>query len=422
MKIHRIAQLEYLRSCPAMPPTEKQARILWMSLTALAIAMLVAILAAAVWGLGLVLRLLSPVLWPLAIAGVIAYLLDPIVDFLERRKIPRQRAIVMVFCSGVIIVGAFLGSIVPSIVGETSELVARAPAYTMQIRTNLINFTTKSPRWARFFPQPQSASVDTVDTNSPALEGHPLPGTASPAGANKPKEPGWEKKIVDSAIAWVTEMLPKLGYWVLEEIQHVASWAGFLIGFVMVPVFTFYFLQEKKGIREGWTHYLPVQESRFKEELVFVLSAINDYLIVFFRGQVVIALCDAVLLTIGFLSMGLNYAVLFGLAVGILGIVPYLGTIMTIVPAIAVAAVEFKDWVHPLLVIGIYAMVHLIEGFVVAPKIMGDRVGLHPLTIIVAVLVGTTLLGGILGGILAIPLTAALRVVMFRYVWKKKEA
>jgi predicted PurR-regulated permease PerM len=66
-------------------------------------------------------------------------------------------------------------------------------------------------------------------------------------------------------------------------------------------------------------------------------------------------------------------------------------------------------------------MVHAIEGFVVAPKIMGDRVGLHPLTIIVAVLIGTTLLGGILGGILAIPVTAALRVVMFRYVWKKRE-
>jgi predicted PurR-regulated permease PerM len=62
----------------------------------------------------------------------------------------------------------------------------------------------------------------------------------------------------------------------------------------------------------------------------------------------------------------------------------------------------------------------MVEGFVLSPKIMGDRVGLHPLTIIVAVLVGTTLLGGILGGILAIPLTAALRVVMFRYVWKKR--
>jgi predicted PurR-regulated permease PerM len=65
-------------------------------------------------------------------------------------------------------------------------------------------------------------------------------------------------------------------------------------------------------------------------------------------------------------------------------------------------------------------VVQMIEGFYISPKIMGDRVGLHPLTIIIAVLVGTTLLGGILGGILAIPLTAALRVLMFRYIWKRR--
>ena len=71
--------------------------------------------------------------------------------------------------------------------------------------------------------------------------------------------------------------------------------------------------------------------------------------------------------------------------------------------------------------IGVYALVHLLEGLVISPKVMGDRVGLHPVTIIIAVLVGTTLLGGILGGILAIPLTAALRVVMFRYIWRQRQ-
>jgi predicted PurR-regulated permease PerM len=71
-------------------------------------------------------------------------------------------------------------------------------------------------------------------------------------------------------------------------------------------------------------------------------------------------------------------------------------------------------------VLGIFAAVQFLEGFVISPKIMGDRVGLHPLTIIVAVMVGTTLMGGIIGGILVIPLTAALRVLMFRYVWAQR--
>ncbi len=407
------------------PPTEKQARLLWLSLTALAIALLVGILALAIWGLGWVLRLLSPVLWPLAIAGVIAYLLDPVVDFLERKKVPRQRAILLVFTGGLMVIAAFFANVVPRVVHETRDLIAAVPAYTRQIQVRVTQWTSTSPRWAKLFPAPQpSVPIIEPATNESAIATGPaLETTNSPlaAAAAKAKEPGWEKKLTDSVIPWLTSMLPKIGAWLLEELQHVASWAGFLIGFVMVPVFTFYFLQEKQGIREGWTHYLPLQESKFKQELVFVLNSINDYLIVFFRGQVLIALCNAVLLTIGFLILGLDYAVLFGLAAGVFGIVPYLGTIVTIIPAIALAAVEFKDWLHPLLVVMIYTMVHMVEGFVLSPKIMGDRVGLHPLTIIVAVLIGTTLLGGILGGILAIPLTAALRVVMFRYVWKKPE-
>jgi predicted PurR-regulated permease PerM len=75
-----------------------------------------------------------------------------------------------------------------------------------------------------------------------------------------------------------------------------------------------------------------------------------------------------------------------------------------------------------LLVLGVFAIVQALEGLVIQPKIMGDRVGLHPLTIIIAVMAGTTLFGGLLGGILAIPLTAALRVLMFRYIWKRPQS
>jgi predicted PurR-regulated permease PerM len=86
------------------------------------------------------------------------------------------------------------------------------------------------------------------------------------------------------------------------------------------------------------------------------------------------------------------------------------------------AAVQFGDWTHPAMVVGLFSLVQFLEGFVISPKIMGDRVGLHPLTIIIAVMVGTTLMGGIMGGILAIPLTAALRVLMFRYVWRQPQS
>jgi len=103
-----------------------------------------------------------------------------------------------------------------------------------------------------------------------------------------------------------------------------------------------------------------------------------------------------------------------------LTIIPFLGAIVTCSSALIIALVAFGDWQHPLLVLVVFGIVQALEGTVISPKIMGHRVGLHPLAIIIALMVGTTLLGGILGGILAIPLAAALRVVMFRYVWKKR--
>jgi predicted PurR-regulated permease PerM len=165
-----------------------------------------------------------------------------------------------------------------------------------------------------------------------------------------------------------------------------------------------------------------VGTSRIKEEIVFVLTSINDYLIAFFRGQVLVAICDGVLYGIGFLLIGLPYAVLIGVVAMALTIIPFLGAIVTCGTALLIALVSFGDWQHPLLVVAVFAVVQGIEGYVLQPKILGNRVGLHPMVIIVAIMVGTTLLGGILGGILAIPLAAALRVIMSRYVWKAQGA
>ena len=164
---------------------------------------------------------------------------------------------------------------------------------------------------------------------------------------------------------------------------------------------------------------MPLQDSRAKEEIVFCLDAISGYLVAFFRGQVLVAMCDAVLYTAGFLIVGVNYAFLLGFAALFLTMIPFLGAIVICITALTLSFVQYGDWQHPVMVLAVFAVVQALEGLFISPKIMGDRVGLHPLAIIIAVMTGTTLLGGILGGILAIPLAAALRVIMVRYVWKK---
>ncbi|MBM3824387.1 MAG: AI-2E family transporter [Verrucomicrobia bacterium] len=365
------------------PPTPGQARWLWSALTGLAVAVLLGLIGAFIFATGLVVRELASVLTPLAIAGIVAYLLDPLVDVIEAKGVPRARAILLVFFIAVMAVLILLATVVPQLVFETQALIKQLPDYVDKLKGPVTQWLANSP----------------VGTRAVEL---------------------WDSNLGTNMQSWLAERLPRVTSWLAGRVSALASWAGFLAGLALVPVYVFYFLLEEKAITQSWTRYLPMTESKLKNELVFVVNAINDCLIVFFRGQVLVALCDGVLLTIGFWMMGLNYAFLFGMMAGLLSIVPYLGVMISIVPTVILAVVQFGDWIHPLMVVALFGLVQTLEGLVISPKIIGDRVGLHPLTIIIAVMVGTSLLGGILGGVLAIPLTAAIRSILTRYVWARQ--
>jgi predicted PurR-regulated permease PerM len=375
------------------PPTPKQARLIWMGVTALCVGIFLAVLALVFWAFGWALQRLTPVLLPLAIAGILAYLLDPLVDLLEKRRVPRGWGIILVYLLGVGIFAGASAMVIPRLVIETKNLVQDMPSYGEKITKRFQDWRGQSK-----FGKKLGELWDTQKFQQV-----------------------WETDLSKNVQDALSKLAPTVSAWLVAQMSRVASWFGLLVGIAMVPVYLFYLLLEKRGIAGKWTDYLPIHESKWKVELVFIIQQINDYLILFFRGQVLVALCDGILLTIGFLALGLNYAFLLGMVAGLLSIVPFLGVAISIIPALLLAVIQFNDWLHPALVLGIFALVQFLEGFVISPKIMGDRVGLHPLTIILAVMIGTTLMGGIIGGILAIPLTAALRVLMFRYIWQNQQ-
>jgi len=397
---------------PIPPPHPTQVRILWWTLTALAIAVLLGLIVGAIWGVGQVLGVLSPVLWPLALAGVLAYLVDPLVDVIENRGLSRARAITLVFVSALVLVAGVLASVVPQVFRETRQFAERVPQYHQRFQQEVESWATNPPVMVRKLLELRSAL--------PASSVAPDPGSASsPTSAEThPLHPPAQVSL-NAASARIVNLLPAGGAWLLDQLGKLSGGFGMLAGLFLVPVYAFYFLLEKRGIERDWTDYLPVRNSEFKDELVFILRSINDYLIVFFRSQLLVAMCDGVLYTLGFLVIGLPYAFIIGLMATVLTMIPFLGAITTCVAALLVGFASSGSWVLPAQVLAVFAVVQTLEGLVISPKIMGDRVGLHPLTIIIAVMVGTTLLGGLLGGILAIPLTAALRVLMFRYVWKR---
>jgi predicted PurR-regulated permease PerM len=414
------------------PPTEQQSRIIWAAATGLSVGVIIALIVGAVWGLGQVLQLFSPVLWPLAVAGVLAYLLDPVVDFFQRRGMPRARAILCVFGVAAIIVLGLFASFVPSLVRETRDLIAKVPSYSQRLQERVEGWINNPPALLQKYlkpppPVPAPAAVSTnetlvttnevvltLDTNAPVVVQPADPGDSALFAG------GVDRQTLKSATSWFTQMLPRIGNWVVDQFTRVASWLGVLVGLALLPIYTFYLLLEKRSIESQWTNYLPLSQSSLKDELIFVIRSINNYLIAFFRGQVLVAICDGILYTIGFLIIGLPYAIVIGAMATVLTMIPFLGAIVTCITALIIALVQFGDWQHPLMVLGVFGVVQTLEGLVIAPKVMGDRVGLHPLTIIIAVMAGTTLLGGLLGGILAIPLTAALKVILSRYIWKRR--
>lgn len=408
------------------PPTAKQARVIWLAITGVAVATLVALIVALVWGLGQVLNVLAPVIWPLAVAGVVACLLDPVVEFLVRKRVPRTRAIMVVFCLALVIVLGLAASVVPQIVIEARDLAVKTATLKTELPSRAAELAANPPSWLpkqvlpmlRAYSESAHPGTNTVPSIPPALSetnSFPAMPPAIPAV-------GGEHNAMKSLADYATKLLPKFGAWLSQVMGFVGSVFGIIAGLALVPIYAFYFLLEKQGISTQWRDYLPVQDSKFKEELVFVIGSINEYLVAFFRGQVLVAICDGVLYTIGFLLIGLPYAILIGVLATCLTIIPFLGAITTCVSALVIALVAFGDWQHPALVLGVFAVVQALEGTVIQPKIMGERVGLHPVAIIIALMVGTTLLGGILGGILAIPLAAALRVIMFRYIWRREAA
>ena len=426
-------------------PSEKQSRILWTAVTGLAIAVILGLISAIFAAIGWLANQLSSVLLPLAVAGIIAYLLDPVVDWFESKRLKRPWAIVSVFALAVLLQAGFFATFVPLLIKDTKSLASAVPGY----KNNIIqkyNDWSKDHSLEKYLPDAvkgylpwlnrtnQTDSAETTQTNQIAQTSPPIaPPASSTANTNTTPNEVTDSSVTEPKgtaldlnadqigdfVNAVWKGVRSMGGWARDKIENMASIFGMLAGFALVPVYVFYFLSEKTGISDNWTRYLPVHESWIKDEIVFVLRSINDALIVFFRGQVLVAMCVGGLLMVGFSIIKLKYAVLLGFIAGVLGIVPYLGVMLSIVPAMTISIVQSDSWLHPAATLGIFILVQMAEGLIISPKIIGDRVGMHPLTVIIAIMIGTTLMGGIIGGVLAIPLTAALRTLMFRYVWKQ---
>jgi predicted PurR-regulated permease PerM len=387
------------------PPTPFQKKICWAGLTSIAAVVTVSAIILAGWSVISVCAYLKPVLTPVAIAGVLAYLLTPVVAFLCKWRIPRTWSVILVFVVFSAGVALITATVTPTLAHQGSIFASRLPAYSQKISSLTKEAGSELQRLA-------ALRASTTTHNSPLQD-------LSPENIKL-----YGIGLASDGLDWVQEKLPAIasstGSFLQKSIGGVFGVLGFLLSLILVPVFLFFFLLESPSMASGWSRYLPLRSSPLKVEVVSLFNEINDYLIHFFRGQLLVSLIDGAVVGISlFLFVRLDFSFLIGLMVGILCLIPYLGMVLCLVPAILIALAQYGDLWHPTLVLIIFILAHNLDGIFISPKIIGNSVGLHPMTVIISVFTWTIVLGGLLGALLAVPLTATLKVLLRRYFWDR---
>jgi len=419
---------------------------MWAALTACFVVLLVVVIGAVIWAAANVVSFLQPILIPVAIAVILTYLLDPLVTKMSRGTLTRTKAVALVFAIAFFALGGLAAWLIPTISIQSANFARQVPAYTERVRDYTVDLIYRFDHTFGLFGGAHGKSASTSLTNwligpaaspSPRAQSTAAPAASPQAGASTteiiapspPKLTTAERQRIQT---YVEKQMPKLEQalpTLLEKLWDILKKSiggflgitGFLLSLILVPIYLFFLLTERPRIQQRWREYLPLRESPLRDEVAEVLSEINRYVTAYFRGQLLVCLVDGILIgTVLTIWPGLNFAPLIGVLVVILTMVPYIGIIICWIPAVVIAAFQWGDWTHPMIVTGIFILVQNLEGIFYAPRIVGTYVGLHPMTVIVSIFLWGLIIGGVIGPLLAVPLTATIKVLLARYVWGRR--
>ncbi|BFI95240.1 MAG: AI-2E family transporter [Rhodanobacter sp.] len=320
---------------------------------------------------------LSPMLMPFAVAAMLAYLGDPLADRLERLHVSRTLAVSIVFLLLVLLLGGALLLLIPLISHQVENLIQNVPRYV---------------DWAEHTAWPWLQAKLHLD-----------PRTFDS----------------DRLVAAIKEHIGSVGGIAGQVLGKVSrSGLGFVLwltNLVLIPVVTFYLLRDWDRLVAAIDCLLP----RSVEPTIAYLARESDAVLgAFVRGQLLVMLALGIYYgaTLSLVA-GLSVGVLIGMVAGLLSFVPYLGFITGFGAAIIAALVQYGDWNHLLIVCGVFIVGQLLEGYVLVPKLVGEKIGLHPVAVIFAVLAGGELFG-FLGVLLALP-AASVVMVLLRYLMER---
>lgn len=312
---------------------------------------------------------LSPILTPFFVGAFLAYLGDPLVNRLRRLNLSRTLAATIVFLVIMILVFGFLFFLIPLLARQITLLMNRLPEMLT---------------WIQQFV---------------------LPWLQDQFGITLSFDVGDLKKIIAENWQQAGNIAAKV--WKIFSHSGIAILAWFA-KMLLIPVVTFYLLRDWDQVINGIRQLLP---RRIEPTVVQLVQECDEVLSAFLRGQLLVMLALVILYTTGLALIGLDFALLLGSIAGILGIVPYLGVVVGIISSSIAALVQFHDWIYVIYVVVLFFVAHILENFVLTPWFVGDRIGLHPVAVIFAVLAGGQLFG-VMGILLALPIAAIIMVLI----------
>ena len=317
---------------------------------------------------GILLYLLNEILSPFLIGIAIAYLGDPLVDRLEEWKLSRAVAVTLVF---LVLTTVFVGVVLivlPLLVGEVAALIRQLPALLAWLQQ------TGSPLLSETF------GVDPFDFDLGELK--------------KNLAENWRQA---GNVAGV----------VLREVsQSGLALMAALANLVLIPVVAFYLMRDWDDVMARLRALLPRDKEPY---FVRMVTECDDVLSAFLRGQLLIMLLLGIVYAVGLMIVGLDLALLIGLLAGLASIVPYLGFVVGFGAAAIAALFQFGDVFALVWVLGVFGVGQALEGMVLTPLLVGDRIGLHPVAVIFAIMAGGQLFG-LVGVLLALPVAAVIMV------------
>lgn len=328
------------------------------------------IVAGCVIGFLLFVYLLKPILAPFLIGILCAYLGDPLADRLEALGLGRMSAVSVVFVVMTSLLVLFIILLVPLLGRQLDSLIGRLPQ-TME--------------WFQTVALPWLGNTFNIPQYELPLD------EAKSIIANHWQKAGNVAKIIMQSVT-----------------SSSIAFLGWFANLILIPVVAFYLLRDWDVMMERIRDVLP---RRIEPTVVHLAGECDDVLSAFLRGQLLIMFLLGVIYTIGLLIVGIDLALLLGMIAGLASVVPYMGFIIGITAASIAAMVQFGDWVHLLGVFAVFGVGQALEGMILTPLLVGDRIGLHPVAVIFAILAGGQL-AGFVGVLLALPVAAVIMVLL----------